>query len=177
MKIIAQSIIPVTPLPYLHLGYIAAAPFSEASPYLIMMFIFIYLRSELQKKSRVWGRIFMGLAVASGIAALLAFRHGTITFKYTMTKLNANHFLDQATRMVTNNDTSIDLEKLYTDTGRKLHDGWDRPYRFKTNMEGNVTSYSLTSAGRDGLFGTKDDTVYEKSVTIPPPGEKPRQYE
>ena len=41
-----------------------------------------------------------------------------------------------------------------------LTDGWGRPYDYR--LEQNGRSFRLTSAGRDGRFGTDDDLVWEK---------------
>jgi hypothetical protein len=41
-----------------------------------------------------------------------------------------------------------------------LTDGWGRPYDYR--LEQNGRTFRLTSAGRDGRFGTGDDLLWEK---------------
>lgn len=180
MKIVAQSLVPVNPLPYMHLGYIAAAPINAAKTYWALTFFCTVMALYIWKRSRLAGIAFLVLAVASFGWSRVQYQRGEVTLTYKMTKRNANYILGLITQFgMASKGKPVDINQVmsYIHLCSKF-DGWKRPYRFKERVETITTHptrhFTLTSSGPDGIFDTADDIVHEKSIELPLPGKEAR---
>lgn len=61
-----------------------------------------------------------------------------------------------------NNSLQVLVEREYLTRASDLNDSWDVPMAFlaPSQVNGMDVEYTLTSAGKDNIFGTPDDIIY-----------------
>jgi len=169
MKILAHSVVPTNPLPYLHLGYISASAEQRTHSddflrtiwaYELCCFVVLIVAVQFFLKS-TRQRIRVGLVLA--LAAVIV---GSIPLilpdRYAHpVEATYDHMESMISPIVYSMNQS---KKLPVTTGAlkcgqqyKARDGWGQYFRIEQQTVGSLTGYILVSAGPDGQFGTVDD--------------------
>ncbi len=166
MKLIAQSQIPTSPLPYLHLGYVSAAGWEETNfGCVLMLGVWIigllYLREWRRKSRWVLPGVICAILLATGVG-VYKIAEGTTIHELAITRLVRQmmiqdnveyHWRDSGTYP----HNIIELQQQLGNQYGYVFDSWDHLMRYTcTPHDGNV-DFTVQSAGRDGCFDTNDD--------------------
>lgn len=186
MKLLAQSLIPTNPVPYTHLGYIAAnAERVTTSPPgyeslgiygFILTIIGVILLFRVSYAHRLW-RYLATVVPLAGIGLLLCAalidRMGTPRFvspKHTMMLRMLNLTIEINRCLDAGKPVPVDIATLVlnspitaTDPRKRLHteDVWGTPFRITRQQQENDLWYDVISAGPDRRFGTADDMTQQ----------------
>ncbi len=162
MKLIANSLVPTNPLPYLHLGYFHAQT-ADKGPLLLFAF-----------------SSFAFIIISACIWFVIAIRDSqrSLGFKKGQRQAVEANKLAKAPSLSNSVAISI-LIKMQGDllnnkaipddlaaycAGMHLPrqvDGWDHSFRLVTQRKNARTAYLLISAGPDGVFDSPDDITWE----------------
>lgn len=178
MKILAHSVVPVNPVPYLHLGYISAIPYEKTSSSLpglqvmlaagwVFIFAGILLLSRHQfRDTLTWRRAWPILPLFGiGMALLIVPPMIHLPQHYirprAATMQNIKDMTTTLGQVLKAGDPppedAAELVKTYPATSMKLNDGWQHPLRIIARENHGEKGYGITSAGPDGVFVTEDD--------------------
>ncbi|MHB9132582.1 MAG: hypothetical protein ACYDBB_16050 [Armatimonadota bacterium] len=182
MKIVAQSVVPTTPLPYLHLGYTAAAEQVHTNPMhtwtgialvavlMIVAGIFRFYRVS----SRFIGSfkvIFWDVAAAFIIVIGFSLLTVSCIVYRTLSTNNWEQLRNQTQTYALILSDSVG-PAMDDEFDKKPHiyieptDAWGRAFRYSRHPQGKRVLYIVASPGVDGRFDTQDDimsgVVYEK---------------
>jgi uncharacterized membrane protein YidH (DUF202 family) len=188
MKIISQSTI-LQKAPYFHLAYIAASSRTPAGNYLggglfiilvgcILSLKLTELKGEkekrriktaivLRKNKPTWLAIGL-IFIIAGIALIsLSYKYGEITYSHpkhmTQARIYKLYMLIEMHlelgEPIPENMTS--MSKQWQLPTSDVRDVWSNLMQLRTETENGTTRYIITSAGKDGTFGTEDDVVDE----------------
>ena len=188
MKIISQSTV-LQKAPYFHLAYLAASSRTPADSYLGGGLFIIFLgcilslkltdRKGEKEKHRIKSAIvlrkdnptwlIMGLLfVISGLALIaLSYKYGKRTYSHPEHMTQARIYkLNSLIEMHKELGESIpenmnSMSKQWQLTNSDVRDAWSNLMQLRTETENGITQYIITSAGKDGTFGTEDDVVDE----------------
>lgn len=176
MKIVAYSLVPPSPLPYLHLGYSAALSggggharnemiiFSAAGICMVLLGIVVTWRSR--NKYLITLALILasfGLVGAVNAGIYLYQNRGPLRYRYPLavTKDHQRALAASIQYHITEgisvpSDTStlaigFSLKPEYT------RDGWYHPIHFMQGDMKEIARYKLISGGPDGRFDTGDD--------------------
>jgi len=171
MKLIASSQVPTDPLPYLHLGYVAATAYdtSWVNPnifFAVTICSFVFFLAY--HKHRVLSGI--GFAISAGcvitiLTLLILTASARGPYRYGIppraTESHISEILSEIERHAGDKQTPgtlTEMQHAWTfRAANVLEDGWRRPFRLKKIVTKQQTTFTLTSAGPDGKFDTADD--------------------
>ncbi len=182
MQILGHSVIPVTPVPYLHLGYMSAyvekvttvpPGFEHFFGYglfitIISLAVFLYTR-QFSSRAKYIPLVFLaagiGMLVIPAIFQVpprLAYPEATLSFRMSVLCGEINDEIDAGKPVPTSVYVLALKNRWRTD------DIWGTPFRIMPEkMDDDSTVYAIVSAGEDRKFGTKDDRR-EYSQPLPP---------
>jgi len=159
MKILAHSVVPINPVPYMHLGYVSAVPFSSVGQSLtgtlILAVISLYLLLSIKRKVTK----IIGACLLAG-ALYLSF----ISIRYY--QINTPRYFTGVYGRIAINHISADpdIHKMMSkDYNRYKFDGWHREFKVMVRKTKQGEYRCLTSAGPDGIFDTADDMHIRQS--------------
>jgi len=174
MKLYAQSQVPGPAPSYLHLGYAAAAAQNrKVGAFTTWMVCALLLgtaasvfwsRGHGTAKRRWW----LSLLLLAGAAGTFALGFGVLEAgRLQVTRFNVMTLSSVIYLQLVGVNGGIDepAPKNTEDLIRRFHlgdrdllrDGWSRSLRVAREVQGERGRYVVTSAGRDGRFGTNDD--------------------
>ncbi|MHB9109240.1 MAG: hypothetical protein ACYDCO_19475 [Armatimonadota bacterium] len=165
MKLLAHSVVPPNPVPYLHLGYIAAIPFANTAPFWIVAVICLYLAGVAGKKRPAIRNTFLVFMCLSVAAVPFAWNKGMKEYHRSLDKARTASSRSSAQQVVIALDMAAedgigipaDLTKLGKLYGCETMDGWNRPFRLVKQGSGKQIRYEIHSDGPDKTPNTKDD--------------------
>jgi len=163
MKLIASSQIPIDPTPYLHMGYVVAAPMNAAWPIYFLSFAMLLVAGYVWKAHKIAFGLLLLLAVACFFWGRRVYDD---TFQANAPKLTNAYAHGVLSRIIADQDSgkSIpdDFATLCATDNMSVYqqDGWKHPFHFAKQVKDGQTDYTLTSAGPDAQFGTADDLVW-----------------
>ncbi|MHB9132584.1 MAG: hypothetical protein ACYDBB_16060 [Armatimonadota bacterium] len=177
MKIVAQSVVPTNPLPYLHLGYSAAAAtntrISGISGTVFIAAISVYLIAYHWKTSilaRIVSIVLIGLGVMLLTNSEIIARREEVVVKTRFRVLR--NLKNQLQEHVNNGEKIPDdlhsIQKAWQLPDSAIHDGWGHQLRYEKTTFPDSTEYLLQSAGEDEVFDTADDIKDSFLDAIPP---------
>jgi hypothetical protein len=166
MRLIAQSQIPTTPLPYMHLGYAAAIGLDRANFGLVLIvtvwiFGLLYLKGNIRKSRWVLPSVAAGIALMTWFG-LHEMHEGQAIHYRTMTRsVYMVSIISRIRESIYDGNgyptSLIELQQMMGDYGRYVFDSWGHPLRYSHHPTKNGIAFSLQSAGPDGIFDTSDD--------------------
>jgi hypothetical protein len=186
MQILAHSLIPVNPTPYLHLGYISAyaektttmpAGFDQLPQYgFIVIAIGLFIVLYAQRFTSRWKYLalvipLLGLAMIIGAVTIrtpkrLVSPHFTMMQRLDLLHREVQCYLDEGKPVPTDINVLV-KQALPRDqkSTKRLHteDIWGTPFRITRETVEKAPFYLITSAGEDRRFDTIDD---EQSMVI-----------
>ncbi len=167
MKLIAQSQIPTTPLPYLHLGYTAAIGLNTALDGCLLTVAVWAIGLTVAKAHGHRSRLIVPAVV---LVMLLSAGFGYYTFieggeinarvktrSIYMLKIKETVQIAWIKGDGTYPHSIPELRRLLAQKGDYVNDGWHREMRFTATPRHGSIDFLVQSAGRDGTFGTADD--------------------
>jgi|GEM_PF-2325612 len=164
MKVIGHSLILPNPVPYMHLGYIAAMPLSNTAPFWIGAVLFLYLAAAAGGKRPSVRKTFLVLMCLTLAGVPFAWMHGMKEYNSISNKARISSSHSSARQVMMALDMAAeDGGELSTDLstlrryGCETTDAWDRPLRLVRQGEGKLVRYEIHSDGPDKTPGTKDD--------------------
>ncbi len=174
MRITAYSLVPSSPMQYVHLGYLAAGwgkDTSSPAPFLALMVGCLAL-ALLMKRWVVVSGIFLLLACVSLTGLVLQQKHRAdfrAHYRENGTRYNAELVLAELSRRAAAGDRKPvdDLAKQVPQLDIRLIDGWTLPWRLRHRATSDSIVYTLTSRGPDFKFDTADDMVFSRTVYWP----------
>lgn len=176
MRLLAHSLLPTNNTPYLHLGYIAAAPVNNVAGVLGLMGVFLFSALYLRKLSRFLSRICIGAAIACILLIPITWMQGVATVQSTKKRYcraRAHALIMQMQGAVlTGEPVSYALDHFGTQ-----NDLWGRPFRLERHRKDPAAPYALCSDGPDKTPETRDDLVFPFTLTPPKPGENSPKME
>lgn len=188
MKIISQSTV-IQKAPYFHLAYIAASsripPRSYLGGGLFIIFIGCILSLKLterkggkekrktistinlRKDKPTWLAMGLLFIIAGIVFISLSYKYGERTYLHpeamTQTRIYKLYMLIEMHlelgEPIPENMTS--MSKQWQLPTSDVRDVWSNLMQLRTETENGTTRYIITSAGKDGTFGTEDDVVDE----------------
>ena len=179
MKILAHSVVPVNPVPYLHLGYISATTSTLEKPnaafYSVGMLVVIgviiavwYRRASKRLSQFGLHLAFFGVLALMGIGCL-----GPIRYIHPE-RVTVGHASQSLKKIATYHQSGKPIPKSLPVLQRAaglpekwLKDGWMRPFRYLTAEGDEGAAVVLASAGMDGRFNTRDDYIGAYGETVP----------
>jgi hypothetical protein len=177
MNIIAHSIVPANPIPYMHLGYTSATPYNTAVSTFSFVFIWCAIAYYAWKKSIAWGIFCLLMALISCCFSIYAYKESEKAVSVNMvkkkTKISSMITKSQAEflynevitplykngKEIPNSSDKLALPPDYKNL--KLNDGWGNPFKISKKKDKGLTHFYLTSSGPDETFETNDDIVTE----------------
>ncbi len=186
MRITAHSLVPSSPMQYVHLGYTSAILLAPRfDPFFLPALCVVVLWSAVVairgfRKSRMVASSYILLAVtAFGLAAIAqsSYAHRTDKERQEWTQGNVRRlsgklesFPSQGQSLPT---TLKDFKKFRSGD---MVDGWRRPLRMTQVETSKGTLVTVTSKGRDGRFDTTDDISSSRTIQVPPNAKPPGPY-
>jgi len=188
MKIITQSTIQQK-APYFHLAYLAASSRTPERGLLsggllvillgcILSFKLMHRKSAnkkswissaivLRKDNATWLVVGLIFIIAGITSIVLSFKYGKKTYSHPKHMTHAQIYkLKTLIEMhlelgesIPENMTSMSQQWQLSNTD--VRDAWSNLMRLRTETINGATQYIITSAGKDGTFGTEDDVVDE----------------
>ncbi|MHB9132581.1 MAG: hypothetical protein ACYDBB_16045 [Armatimonadota bacterium] len=168
MKIVAQSLVPTNPLPYLHMGYLSATTADQhhamkgMMPFFAMVALLIiaYLRI---RKAPIWCIVVTIICLGGVLAAMTTpwdSQPGSYLHPYKVTNMRLAALSLMAMESLLKGESistdTNELPKTWKFEHKQNEDGWFHAFRIaKGKKVGEL--YIISSAGPDGRFGTLDD--------------------
>ncbi|MHB9109239.1 MAG: hypothetical protein ACYDCO_19470 [Armatimonadota bacterium] len=181
MQILAHSVVPSNPVPYLHLGYLSAGANRETSQppgygfitggaMVVALLGIILFRKGISPVAKRYGRWIMltGLIVL-GLAQIpwpSRYAYPENTSQDHAYKIY--HRIRQ--RRLPGDPIPSDLRAFAKKYGDYSTDGWNREMRIVLLPLKGKDAYAIVSAGRDGKFGTDDDIAVMEGSSWRYPG-------
>lgn len=165
MKLVAYSVVPPDPVPYLHLGYISALPFENTAPTLMMAAIFLFVAVNAGKQRPLLRWIFTILTCLAIVTVPILWHQGVLARDRIMMKARISSTRSSARQVMVELDminkelgeVPSDLSTLGDQYGFTIKDAWDRPFRLVKEGSGKQIRCEIRSDGPDKTPGTKDD--------------------
>lgn len=171
MKLLAHSLVPTSPTPYMHLGYLSATSTGDpeasikAFGPLVIAIIGVYLLLNYRRRSAmVWlGSVMAVGGFAASISIYLILSNGPLRYlsPYQAT-LGRERVILEGIKQSQLNDKAIPttltaFQKEWALPDSNFEDGWFHRIRYSQEVKEKQKCYVITSAGPDGRFGTPDD--------------------
>lgn len=154
MKLTAHSLVPSSPMQYMHLGYISAAPQKNASGPLFWAVLFFAIALLTFKKSQLLALVLVIATAVTCYWAGMRYQQGVTMLVIGETR----HMQILVDTAATDGPASAHLASKAGVTGSRMRwDNWGTPFRFEEQKQGTRLQYYLMSAGPDRRFGTYDD--------------------
>ena len=183
MELIGSSLVPVNPVPYAHLGYVSALPpgsrdlgslGSVVGPVYSLGVLAGVAGLLLLRRSRLAG--ILGAALAGlCLAAGWGITNYAGTYSYDDPAWATGHLQQRvvwAAQSCPWPDRLTDAEALrggfFQLKEAHFRDGWHRPFRLQAVASKGKVDFTVTSAGADGHFGSRDDIVRRESWPLRP---------
>jgi len=184
MQLIAHSVVPSTPVPYLYLGYLSATTTEQPFRNIGLLFSIILIAFGLLMaigRFRQLRKVLIGLLIAAcGFGALALTRtyldNGPVRYQHPLRVTESTmHSIREAIsqRLMAGGSIPGDLHELETDLAshsmnptiddQYLKDGWMHPIVLR-RLDNPAILYELASAGPDEKFGTEDDVIVQSQT-------------
>jgi len=164
MKLVAHSLVPPNPVPYLHLGYLSAAPMTNAMPFLGFTVVMLFIAVTNGKRNPLVRYISLAL-MCIGIAGVFwGCKQGAKVLEQAKVKSTGAtvHVVKAELDMLDRELGTLppDLSVLGKQYGFDATDAWSRPFRLVREGNGKQLRYEIRSDGPDKTPGTKDDLTW-----------------
>ncbi len=169
MKLTAYSLVPSSPLQYMHLGYTAAGWQNTGAPVFFVFALGCAVAAAMARKSVRSLAVFLVLTLVFLGGALWDYHRGEVRAtrsRIMITEHQAKNCLEGTAQHADGRVLSTaELGKLEHSPTR-LKDYWRHPFNFTQRKTATSTYYTLTSAGPDCKFDTGDDITVTKTVSV-----------
>jgi hypothetical protein len=178
MKLLAQSLVPVNPVQYTHLGYCSAAIINDGVFGVASLLLGLYIGIGVLKNPRLmrplarvlgWSTIAAGCwgMVAMFVMADQAQRASAMRFVPIAVYSNAINEAGNRSPVVAPclPANMAEARRLWNVPDRGINDAWKRPMRLTRYRTLDADECLIRSAGGDGRFGTEDDWGYILSMS------------
>ncbi len=177
MKLVAYSLVPSSPMQYMHLGYTAAAtkveyfvdPIWSAAAFVVTLLLIAALT---MRRSVKWGVIILCVAVVTACWAGANRYSQTRKWESWSREWTQNTTAQILTDIQMRRDDGKGIPGTMAEYKKECGgwpavDAWQHPWRVTQHKRVDGVSVTVTSAGPDGRFDTADDISNTRTIPLP----------